>query len=126
MTAGILRTLAGTKSWRQLGQRTVLPMRILLIGAGGVGSAFCAIAARRDFFDSVVVCDYDEASGSAAETVPDERFSSAQVDASSAQSVADLVRDHSITHVMNAVDPRFVMPIFEARWRAAPTTSTWR
>ena len=33
-------------------------MRILLVGAGGVGSAFCAIAARRDFFESVVVADY--------------------------------------------------------------------
>jgi saccharopine dehydrogenase-like NADP-dependent oxidoreductase len=89
-------------------------MRILLIGAGGVGSAFCAIAARRRFFDSIVVCDYDEARAkAAAESVSDGRFSSAQVDASSAQSVADLVRAHDITHVMNAVDPRFVMPIFE-------------
>ncbi len=89
-------------------------MRILLIGAGGVGSAFCAIAARRDFFDTLIVCDYDEArSGSAAEAVGDERFSFAQVDASSAQSVCDLVHAHNITHVMNAVDPRFVMPIFD-------------
>ena len=36
-------------------------MRILLVGAGGVGSAFCAIAARRDFFEAVVVADYDGA-----------------------------------------------------------------
>ena len=36
-------------------------MRILLVGAGGVGSAFCAIAVRRDFFEKLVVCDYDEA-----------------------------------------------------------------
>ena len=34
-------------------------MRICLIGAGGVGAALCAIAARRDFFDEVVVADYD-------------------------------------------------------------------
>ena len=27
--------------------------------------------------------------------------------------VASLVRTHSITHVLNAVDPRFVMPIFD-------------
>jgi saccharopine dehydrogenase-like NADP-dependent oxidoreductase len=27
--------------------------------------------------------------------------------------VAALVREHAVTHVMNAVDPRFVMPIFE-------------
>jgi saccharopine dehydrogenase (NAD+, L-lysine forming) len=89
-------------------------MRVLLIGAGGVGSAFCAIAARRDFFDGVVVCDYDETRAqAAAKSVSDVRFSSARVDASSAQSVADLVDDHEITHVMNAVDPRFVMPIFD-------------
>ena len=89
-------------------------MRILLIGAGGVGSAFCGIAARRDFFDAVVVCDYDEARAAwAVEEVGDERFSAARVDASSVQSVAELVRQHQITHVMNAVDPRFVMPIFD-------------
>ena len=36
-------------------------MRILLVGAGGVGSAFAAIAARREFFEVIVVADYDEA-----------------------------------------------------------------
>ncbi|MFC7381090.1 saccharopine dehydrogenase family protein [Sphaerisporangium rhizosphaerae] len=34
-------------------------MRILLVGAGGVGSAVVPIAARRDFFDHIVVADYD-------------------------------------------------------------------
>lgn len=88
-------------------------MRILLVGAGGVGSAFCAIAARREFFEQIVVCDYDEARARrAAEAVGDARFVAAQVDATSADAVAALVREHAITHVMNAVDPRFVMPIF--------------
>ncbi|ULE34960.1 saccharopine dehydrogenase family protein [Mycobacterium sp. IDR2000157661] len=88
-------------------------MRILLIGAGGVGAAFCSIAARRDFFDAVVVADYDEARARrAAEAVGDDRFTAAHVDAASADTVADLIRRHHITHVMNAVDPRFVMPIF--------------
>ena len=89
-------------------------MRILCVGAGGVGSAFCAIAARRDFFDHVVVCDYDEARAKEAATaVNDARFSAAQVNASSPDAVAELVRAHQITHVFNAVDPRFVMPIFD-------------
>jgi len=89
-------------------------MRILLIGAGGVGSAFCAIAKRRDFFENIVVSDYDEARArEAAEAVKDSRFSSTQVDAGSAEAVAALVREHRITHVMNAVDPRFTMPIFD-------------
>ena len=89
-------------------------MRILLIGAGGVGSAFCAIAARRDFFTSVVVADYDGTRAErAAAAVGDDRFLAAQVDAADSESVAALVREHGITHVMNAVDPRFVMPIFD-------------
>ena len=68
---------------------------------------------RREFFDRVVVCDYDEARATeAADAVGDPRFSAAQVDATSADAVAELVRRHDITHVMNAVDPRFVMPIF--------------
>ena len=87
-------------------------MRILLVGAGGVGGAFAAIAARRDFFEASVVADYDEARAARAADV-DPRFSFARVDASSADSVAELCRAHAITHVMNAVDPRFVMPIFE-------------
>lgn len=89
-------------------------MRILLIGAGGVGAAFCSIATRRDFFETVVVADYDEIRARrAADAVGDTRFVSARVDASSADAVAELIRTHRITHVMNAVDPRFVMPIFD-------------
>jgi saccharopine dehydrogenase (NAD+, L-lysine-forming) len=88
-------------------------MKILLVGAGGVGSAFCAIAKRRNFFEQIVVADYDEGKArQAAEAVKDSRFSSTQVDAGSADAVAALVREHGITHVMNAVDPRFTMPIF--------------
>lgn len=88
-------------------------MRILLVGAGGVGSAFCSIAVRRNFFEHIVVADYDEDKAQqAADAVNDPRFSAIRVDASSADAVAALVRDRGITHVVNAVDPRFVMPIF--------------
>ena len=86
-------------------------MRILLIGAGGVGSAFAAIAARSDFFEAIVIADYDEQRAVRA-AADDPRFAAARVDASSAGSVADLCRTHAITHVMNAVDPVFDMPIF--------------
>ena len=88
-------------------------MRVLLVGAGGVGAAFCSIATRRDFFDRVVVCDYDEARArQAVDAVADSRFTAERIDASSSDAVADLAARHDITHVMNAVDPRFVMPIF--------------
>ncbi len=92
-------------------------MRILLVGAGGVGGAFAAIAARRDFFEAMVIGDYTVASAERAAAV-DDRFTAAEVDASSASSVEALCREHSITHVMNAVDPRFVMPIFEGAYAA--------
>lgn len=87
-------------------------MRILLVGAGGVGGAFAAIAARRSFFEAIVIADYDEGRARRA-AATDARFSAAQVDASDPESVAALCREHGITHVMNAVDPRFVMPIFD-------------
>ncbi len=86
-------------------------MRILLVGAGGVGAAFCAIAARRSFFDQIVVADYDLAK--AGRAAVDERFVPARIDASSAESVAALAVEHRATHVMNAVDPRFVTSIFD-------------
>jgi saccharopine dehydrogenase-like NADP-dependent oxidoreductase len=92
-------------------------VRILLIGAGGVGGAFTAIAARRDFFEAMVVADYDLAKAEKA-AATDDRYVAAQVDASSAESVTALCREHDITHVMNAVDPVFNMPIFEGAFAA--------
>ncbi|WP_246003464.1 saccharopine dehydrogenase family protein [Nocardioides aurantiacus] len=90
------------------------PMRILLVGAGGVGSAFTAIAARRDFFELCVVSDHAaERAEKAVAALGDARFVADRVDASDPAEVAELVRRHAITHVMNAVDPVFTMPVFE-------------
>jgi saccharopine dehydrogenase-like NADP-dependent oxidoreductase len=88
-------------------------MRILMIGAGSVGSAVVSIAARRSFFSSFVVADYTlDRANKAVSSVPDNRFIAARVDASSAAAVTELCRAHEITHVLNAVDPRFTMPVF--------------
>ncbi|MEU4639139.1 saccharopine dehydrogenase C-terminal domain-containing protein [Micromonospora sp. NPDC023814] len=93
-------------------------MRILLVGAGGVGSAAVAIAARRSFFETMVVADRDPARAARAVAGHGDRFVPAAVDASSADAVAALCREHRITHVLNAVDPRFVMPIFDGAFAA--------
>jgi saccharopine dehydrogenase-like NADP-dependent oxidoreductase len=95
-------------------------MRILVVGAGGVGSAVVPIAARREFFERLVIADYDasRAERAAARLGDDRRFVPARVDASSADDVAALCRAHDITHVLNAVDPRFVMSIFEGAFAA--------
>ncbi|MDN4599357.1 saccharopine dehydrogenase family protein [Leifsonia sp. NPDC014704] len=95
-------------------------MRILLIGAGGVGNAIAKIAARRAFYELIVVSDYDPARAQAAvdwirARHGDEvaaRFIAARIDASDPASVAAVAREHRATHVMNAVEPKFVEAIF--------------
>ena len=95
-------------------------MRILLIGAGGVGSAVVPIAARRAFFEQIVVADYDpgRAERALSRLAGDPRFVAARVDASDAAAVEALAREHGSTHVLNAVDPRYVMPIFNGAFAA--------
>lgn len=93
-------------------------MRVLLVGAGGVGSAAVAIAARRSFFETMVVADHDVTRAERAVAGHGDRFVAAQVDASSVDAVTALCREHRITHVLNAVDPRFVMPIFNGAFAA--------
>ncbi|GEP48278.1 ATP-binding protein [Microbacterium saccharophilum] len=94
-------------------------MRILIVGAGGVGSAAARIAVRREFFDRLIIADYDPARPQAlVDELGDARLVAAQVDASSADSVAALIAEHGATHVLNAVDPRFVMPIFDGCFAA--------
>ncbi|MFZ5850578.1 MAG: saccharopine dehydrogenase family protein [Actinomycetota bacterium] len=89
-------------------------MRILLVGAGGVGDAVAAIAARRSFFEACVVADRDAArSRRVVDRVDDCRFTATTVDAGDAAAVRELCRAYRISHVLNAVDPRFVLPVFQ-------------
>ena len=94
-----------------------------MVGSGGVGAAVAPIAARRDFYEEIIFADYDEARAHAVvQRYGDgKRFAAAQVDASDAGQVADLIRLSEATHVLNAVDPRFVMPIFNGCFEAGAT-----
>ena len=90
-------------------------MRILLVGAGGVGSAVVATAARRDYVEAMVVADFDlDRARKAVEQVGDGRFLAAQVDATKPEQVAELLKSHRCDALLNATDPRFVMPLFTA------------
>ncbi|MGY1707427.1 saccharopine dehydrogenase family protein [Geodermatophilus sp. SYSU D00697] len=90
-------------------------MRILLVGAGGVGSAVTAIAARREFVERLVVSDYDLARAEKAVTaIGDPRCVAARVDASDEDGVRALLAEHGCQVLLNATDPRFVMPLFRA------------
>ncbi|HEY3924008.1 MAG TPA: saccharopine dehydrogenase C-terminal domain-containing protein [Acidothermaceae bacterium] len=90
-------------------------MKILLVGAGGVGGAITGIAARRPFFDAMVVADFNEESAQrAAQRTGDPRFSAIRIDASDEAAVATALREHECDVLLNATDPRFVMPLFRA------------
>ncbi|MFE1749250.1 saccharopine dehydrogenase family protein [Streptomyces anandii] len=91
-------------------------MRVLLVGAGGVGTAITRIAARRDFFEAMVVADYDgsRAESAVAALAGDRRFAAERVDASDEAAVAALLGRHRCDVLLNATDPRFVMPLFRA------------
>jgi saccharopine dehydrogenase (NAD+, L-lysine-forming) len=85
-------------------------MRILLVGAGGVGSAIAKIAARRGFAQ-LVVADYDLAR---AQRAAGETSAAIQLDARDSGAVAAAIEAHDCAVLLNATDPRFVMPLFRA------------
>ncbi|GAA3586317.1 saccharopine dehydrogenase family protein [Streptomyces osmaniensis] len=98
-------------------------MRVLLVGAGGVGTAITRIAARRPFFEAMVVADYDLARAEAAVAAlgGDARFLAERVDASDEAAVTALLERHACDVLLNATDPRFVMPLFQAARTAGAT-----
>ncbi|CAN5563235.1 saccharopine dehydrogenase NADP-binding domain-containing protein [soil metagenome] len=92
-------------------------MRILLVGAGGVGEAFCAIASRRSFIEDIAVADID-ASKAARVAARDDRFHAVTLDATDPAAVAAAAVEHRVDLIMNAADPRFVMGIFDGAFAA--------
>lgn len=90
-------------------------MKALVIGAGGVGRAIANIASRRSFITSMVIADRNLARAEeAVARVKDARFSAAEVNAAELEDIRELIRKAKPDVVINAVDPRFVMPIFLA------------
>ncbi len=97
-------------------------MRILVIGAGGVGVAAAAIARRRPFFERLVLADVDERRAQdAVERLGDDRFGAAAIDASDSAAIVALARAERATVILNACDPRLNPPIFAAAREAGCT-----
>jgi saccharopine dehydrogenase-like NADP-dependent oxidoreductase len=95
-------------------------MKILLVGAGGVGNALAKLLATRDFYEHVIVADYDTSRAEGvlewiAGRFPEARarFSAEHIDASAPENVTALAKKHGATIVMNAVEPAFVQSIFQ-------------
>ena len=69
-------------------------MRILLVGAGGVGTAFARIAARRSFAE-LIIADYDLSRAQHAAAAK-ESYQAVQLDARDEQAIAALLTEHSL------------------------------
>ncbi|CAB4548407.1 MAG: ATP-binding protein [Actinobacteria bacterium] len=101
-------------------------MRILLVGAGGVGDAIAKIAATRNFYEQIVVTDYDQSRAERTIEWIEKRhgaevaskFLAAKIDASSAANVTEMCRTHKIDFVLNAVEPKFLPTIFSGAYTA--------
>jgi saccharopine dehydrogenase-like NADP-dependent oxidoreductase len=98
-------------------------MRVLVVGSGGVGSAFVAIASSRDVYEHITIADIELAKSEAAVATAKNnargtRVVAAHIDASSEKSVAELARTVGADVILNACDPRFNPPIFEGAFQA--------
>jgi len=98
-------------------------MKILVVGAGGVGAAFAGIVQRRPVFSEVVLGDISpaRAKAAAARLGEPDRFRAERVDASDRADVAGLIARVAPDAVLNATDPRFNEQIFEAAFETGVT-----
>ena len=94
-------------------------MRVLIIGAGGVGAAMASIAGRRPFFEHMTIADIDLGRAErAAHKADNARIVATRVDASNTGDIVDLVRYCHADVIVNACDPRFNPPIYDAAFEA--------
>jgi saccharopine dehydrogenase (NAD+, L-lysine-forming) len=102
---------------------TLQAMRVLVVGSGGVGAAFAAIAQRRPAFTQVVMADValERAQAATARLGEPDRFGAERVDASSVADLVELIGRIAPDAVLNACDPRFNEPIFDACLQARVT-----
>jgi len=89
-------------------------MKVLLVGVGTVGEAIARLSAGRPWLEQLVLADFDlDRARRVADSLGDSASHPvARIDASDASQVEALVRAHDVDLVMNAVDPRFLMPVF--------------
>ena len=89
-------------------------MKVLLVGVGTVGEAIARLSAGRPWLEQMVIAGRNSRRArEVADSIGDaDSHPVAQLDASDAGAVEALARAYDVDLVMNAVDPRFVMPVF--------------
>jgi saccharopine dehydrogenase (NAD+, L-lysine forming) len=94
-------------------------MKVLLVGVGGVGEAIAAISKARPWVEQIVLSDYnlDRAKEVQAKLGDNKRFPVEKVDANQQDEIETLAKKYKVDLIMNACDPSFNKPIFEAAFK---------
>ena len=98
-------------------------MKVLLVGTGGVGESIAVIAKEHPWVEQVVLTDYnrDRIEEVQAKLKDKSRFPIEWIDASKQDMIEDLAKKYKVDLIMNACDPSFNVPIFEAAYNVGCT-----
>ena len=91
-------------------------MKVLLVGTGGVGEAIATIAKKRPWVEHIVLTDYntERLNEVQAKLGDSQRFPIEWIDAGDQKLIVDLAKKYKVDLIMNACDPSFNVPIFDA------------
>jgi saccharopine dehydrogenase (NAD+, L-lysine-forming) len=98
-------------------------MKVLLVGVGGVGEAIAVIAKSRPWVEKIVLCDYNRARIKEVQVKlgDNRRFPVEWIDAGKKSMIVELAEQHKVDLIMNACDPIFNKPIFDAAYGVGAT-----
>ncbi len=93
-------------------------MKILLVGTGGVGESIAVIAKHRPWVEQIVLTDYSrERLNEVQKKLGDKkRFPIEWIDARKREMIEKLATQYQVDLIMNACDPSFNEPIFDAAY----------
>lgn len=93
-------------------------MKVLLVGVGGVGEAIAVIASKQPWLEKMILADYNKERVKEVQSKlkDNSRFPAEWVDAGQQKLIEELARKHHVDLIMNACDPSFNIPIFEAAY----------
>jgi saccharopine dehydrogenase (NAD+, L-lysine-forming) len=94
-------------------------MKVLLVGTGGVGESIASIAKDKPWVEQVVLTDYstERIKEVQAKLGDVNRFPSEWIDAGKQDLIVALAKKYKVDLIMNACDPSFNIPIFEAAYQ---------
>lgn len=94
-------------------------MKVLLVGAGGVGEAIAVVAQGRPWLEKMVLADYNvkRARDVRRKLHTPRKFPVEWIDAADKKQIVELARKHGVDLIMNAVDPVFNEPLFDAAYQ---------